>query len=228
MNHVRKSIWVACCAAMACMIGVWALHAGPLDPSAPPASTMKSLQEVYDLTNSTKGAALPAPLIDESTKMFLQVEGIPGESMDANHKGWIEPAAFHWGVSRPGQTFTPAGTPLPVADFGDLTVVKQVDKATPKLFLKCCNGGMIRTLKLEIWPIGTAYKYPLIEYKLGYVIVTQSKPVGANVGASPYLMEEVSFNYSTIEITYNEQDPKSGELKGTVTAGWDRVSNQGI
>jgi type VI secretion system secreted protein Hcp len=227
MRPVRKSVWVACGAAMACLIGVWALHAGPLDPSAPPASTMKSLQEIYDLTNSTKGAALPAPLIARSTALFLQVDYIPGESQDPDHRNWIEPSAFHWGVSRPGQSFPiGAGSPTPAADHADLTIVKEIDKATPKLFLKCCNGGTIPTITLEIWPTGTLYSRPLVVYELSDAIVTSAKPVGANVGSS-YLMEEVSFNYRRIDITYNEFDPKTGTLKGSVKAFWDRQIGKG-
>jgi|GEM_PF-446010 len=229
MKTVRKSVWVAGGAAMACLIGVWALNAGPLDPSAPPASTMKSMQEVYDLTNSTKGAALPAPLIRIGTNLFLQVDGIPGESTDSKHPFWIEPAAFHWGVSRPGRSFPiVAGTPVPVADHGDLTIVKEIDKSTPKLFLKCCNGQVIPTVILEIWPAGgDLYTKPIIKYELTDVIVTSSKPVGANANTgSYYLMEEVSFNYSKIEMTYTEYDA-AGVPRGTVIANWDRQAGSG-
>jgi type VI secretion system secreted protein Hcp len=229
MKTVRKSVWVACGATMACLLlGVWALHAGPLDPSAPPASTMKSLQEVYDLTNSIKGAALPAPLVGGGryTVTFLQVDGIQGESDNPDHKDWIEPSAFHWGVSRPGQSFpTGGGAPAPVADHGDLTIVKEIDKATPKLFLKCCNGGVIATVKLEIWP-PAFYKapVPIVVYELRNVIVTSAKPVGAE-GA--YLMEEVSFNYRRIDMTYNEFNSDGGGLKSTTKATWDRQTNTG-
>lgn len=36
-----------------------------------------------------------------ATDAYLQIEGIKGESMDAEHKGWIEIARLHWGVTQP-------------------------------------------------------------------------------------------------------------------------------
>ena len=229
MKTVRKSVWVACGAAMACLIGVWALNAGPLDPSAPPASTMKSMQELYDLTNSTKGAALPAPLFPIQTDMFLQVAGIPGESVSKGHETWIDAMAFHWGVSRPGRQFPiVAGTPNPVADHGDLTIVKQVDKSSPKLFLACCNGQAFKgEVNFEIWrSAGGVTPSRLLLCRMNNVIITSVKPVGASVGATPYLMEEVSLNYAQIELLYTEIGP-DGKPKPDVIANWDRQLGRG-
>ena len=38
---------------------------------------------------------MPAMAVD----YFLKVDGIPGESVDAKHKGEIDVLAFSWGVS---------------------------------------------------------------------------------------------------------------------------------
>jgi type VI secretion system secreted protein Hcp len=228
MTIVRKSIGIVCGSAAVCLLViVWGLNAGPLDPSAPPASTQKSLQEIYDLTNSTKGAALPAPLFPIQTDMFLQVAGIPGESVGKGHDQWIDAIAFHWGVSRPGRQFPiGGGAPLPVADHADLTIVKQVDKSSPKLFLACCNGQAFKEVIFDIWrPAGGAPSTRLIQYRMNDVIITSVKPVGANVG-SEYLMEEVSFNYAQIEVRYTEIDP-TGKPKGEIFTNWDRQIGRG-
>ncbi|MGE6888400.1 type VI secretion system tube protein Hcp, partial [Serratia bockelmannii] len=34
--------------------------------------------------------------------MFLKVEGINGESKNANHKQWIDVFSFNWGARQPG------------------------------------------------------------------------------------------------------------------------------
>lgn len=226
MTIVRKSVWVVSGVSLVCLlVGVWGLNAGPLDPSAPPASTMKSLQEIYDLTNSTKGAALPAPLVCRQTDMFLWVAGIPGESQDNQHEDWIEAAAFHGGVSRPGRQFPFEGRPpTPVADHADLTVVKGIDKSSPKLFLFCCSGQAIKQVILEIWKPGER-PTRIMEYKLSDVIITSVKPVGSAV-STPYLMEEIAFNYAQIEVTYTPIKP-DGTLDSDSVIRWDRQANTG-
>jgi type VI secretion system secreted protein Hcp len=227
MTIVRKSIGIVCGAVVICLLViVWGLNAGPLDPSAPPASTMKSMQELYDLTNSTKGAALPAPLFGRQTDMFLWVEGIPGECLDIKHRDYIDVVAYHYGVSRPGQQFPVEGVPAtPVAEHADLTVVKPIDKASPKLFLACCNGQHFKQVRFETYRTGESIA-PLIRYILSDVIITSIKPVGASVGASPYLMEEVSFNYAQIELRYTEVGP-DGKPKPEIISKWDRQTNSG-
>ncbi|NLH17294.1 MAG: type VI secretion system tube protein Hcp [Phycisphaerae bacterium] len=226
MTIVRKSVGIVCgMAAVGLLVIVWGLNAGPLDPSAPPASTMKSMQELYDLTNSMKGAALPAPLVSRSTDMFLWVDGIPGESMDDKHRDYIDAMAYHYGVSRPGRSFPTSGAPEPAADHADLTVVKAIDKASPKLFLACCTGQHIKQVRFDVFRPGGA-PTRIIGYTMTDVMITSVKPVGAVVGTA-YLMEEVSFNYAQIEVRYTEIDPATGKPKGDVIASWDRQIGRG-
>lgn len=44
-----------------------------------------------------------------STDLFLKIEGITGESQDANHKGWIGVDSFTWGATQPGNMATGGG-----------------------------------------------------------------------------------------------------------------------
>jgi type VI secretion system secreted protein Hcp len=36
-----------------------------------------------------------------SIDVYLQIDGIKGESMDAGHQGWIEVISAQWGVNQP-------------------------------------------------------------------------------------------------------------------------------
>jgi len=228
MTIVRKSVGIVCgAAAVGLLVIAWGLNAGPLDPSATPASTMKSMQELYDLTNSMKGAALPAPLVSRLTDMFLWVDGIPGESTADKHQDWIDTVAFHWGVSRPGQSFPVQGQPAALAaEHADLTIVKPLDKSSPKLFLACCSGQPIEHVKFHIFKVG-ASPSAIIQFNMTHVVITSVKPVGASIGATPYLMEEITFNYAGIEVLYPETDPKTGAHIRDITASWDRKTNTG-
>ncbi len=225
MRIVRKSVGIVSgIAAVGLFVIVWGLNAGPLEPSAPPASTMRSLQEVYDLTNSLKGAALPVPLYPFQSDLYLLVDGIPGDSQEKDHRDWIDAFAFHWGISRPGQLFPVEGRPpTPVANHADLTIVKRIDKSSPKLFLFCCSGSHIPRVKFEIMRIGERPSRILL-YELEDVIVTSVKPVGATLESS-YLMEEVAFNYAQIKVSYTGVRP-DGTLEHEITAGWDRQENR--
>lgn len=227
MTIVRKSIGIVSGAAAVCLfVIVWGLNAGPLDPSAPPASTMKSMQELYDLTNSTKGASLPAPLVSRLTDMFLWVDGIPGESTDDKHRDYIDVAAYHYGVSRPGQQFpVDVRPPTPVANHADLTVVKQIDRASPKLFLACCSGQHFKQVRFDVFRPGGA-PTRIIGYTMTDVIITSVKPVGSSIGDTPYLMEEISFNYAQIEVRYTPIKP-DGTPNADIVVRWDRQTNTG-
>lgn len=33
--------------------------------------------------------------------VYLQIDGIKGESADSAHQGWIEVTSAHWGVTQP-------------------------------------------------------------------------------------------------------------------------------
>src|SRR5512141_296981 len=67
---------------------------------------------------------------------FLKIDGVPGESSDDKHKDWIEVLSYSWGVSQPssGSASTAGGATAERANFSDFSVVKALDKASPKLF----------------------------------------------------------------------------------------------
>ena len=44
-----------------------------------------------------------------STAMFMNIEGIPGESTDDNHKDWIEVESFSSGIINPTGGFVQSG-----------------------------------------------------------------------------------------------------------------------
>jgi type VI secretion system secreted protein Hcp len=33
--------------------------------------------------------------------VYLQIDGIKGESQDSKHQGWIECSSVHWGIHQP-------------------------------------------------------------------------------------------------------------------------------
>ncbi|MDT8273411.1 MAG: type VI secretion system tube protein Hcp [Desulfomonilia bacterium] len=159
---------------------------------------------------------------------FLKIEGIPGESTDDKHKDWIEILSYSHGLSQPGSGSVSSGGSRSAerCDHQDFSIVKALDKSSPKLALFCCNGQHIKEVKLELCrAVGDKQKY--MEYKLSDVIVSSVRPGGSSQGGETLPLEEVSFNYGKIDWTYTETDHKTGKPKGDVKAYWDLSSNKG-
>ena len=159
---------------------------------------------------------------------FLKIDGVPGESTDDKHADWIELLSFSHGVSQPGSGSVSSGGARSAerCDHQDFSVVKSLDKASPKLKLFCCNGKHVASIKMELCR-ATESKQKYMEYVLSDVIVSSVRPGGSSEGGEALPLEEVSFNYGKIEWIYTETDHKTGKPAGDVKAEWDLVTNKG-
>ena len=157
---------------------------------------------------------------------FLQVDGIPGESTDSAHGDWIEVLSYSSGVSQTASASASSGggASSERADFADFSIVKTLDKASPKLAAACSDGTHIATVILELCRAG-GEKLKYMEYKLTNCIVSSVRPGGSAQGAETLPLEEVSFNYGMIEWTYTQQKREDGSGGGNVAAGWDLQAN---
>ena len=157
---------------------------------------------------------------------FLKVEGIPGESTDDKHADWIEIISYSAGVSQTASASASSGGGASAerADFQDFSVVKALDKASPKLAVACADGTHIPTVTLELCRAG-GDKLKYMEYKLSNCIVSSHHPGGSAGGAETLPLEEVSFNYGKIEWTYTQQKRADGSGGGNVAGGWDLEKN---
>ena len=159
---------------------------------------------------------------------FLKIEGIDGECTDDAHDKWIELLSFSHGLSQPasGSASSGGGRSAERCDHQDFSVVKTLDKASPKLNLFCCNGTHIGEIKMELCRAAES-KEKYMEYVMNNVIVSSVRPGGSAQGGEALPLEEVCFNYGKIEWTYTETDHKTGKPKGDVKAHWDLTTNKG-
>lgn len=159
---------------------------------------------------------------------FLKISTIPGESTDDKHKDWIEILSFSHGVSQlsSGSVSSGGARSSQRSDHQDFSVVKALDKASPKLFYACCNGEHIPEITVELCR-ATGEKQKYMSYKLFDVIVSSARPGGSAQGGEALPLEEVSFNYGKIELVYTATDHKTGKAAGDVKAHWDLVANKG-
>ena len=169
-----------------------------------------------------------------SVDSFLDIDGIDGESTEDNHEDWIEVLGFEWGVSQPsGSNYSSGGRTSGRADFQDFTVVKYLDKASPKLALHVANGQIIPKVELEL--IRAEGNGVYMKYELQDVLVTSVRNMGGTeketggempipTGERP--IEEVTFAYGRIKWTYTEYD-ELGNPQGNIESQWNLETNTG-
>ena len=155
---------------------------------------------------------------------FLKIEEIPGESTDAGHEEWIELLSYSHGVSQPVSGAVSSGGSLSAerCDHQDFSIVKTLDKASPKLNLFCCNGQKLDKVSVELCRAG-GDKQKYMEYIMTEAIVTSVRPGGSAQGGEALPLEEVSFKYGKIEWIYTPT--KASE--GAIPAWWNLSDNTG-
>jgi len=151
---------------------------------------------------------------------FLKLDGIPGESTDAKHKGEIDVLAFSWGVSQAGSSGRGVGVSAGKAIFEDLLVVARTSKASPKLWQACATGQHLKTAVLVCRKAGKA---PLEFLKITLTDVTiTSYEIDSSDEDLP--LDQVALAFAKVETEYVSVDPK-GKAQPPVTTAWDLKKN---
>ena len=165
-------------------------------------------------------AALLAALPTAASDYFLMLDGIKGESLDKLHRDAIEIHSFSLGVSNSG-TLVSGGGGAGKATFSDISVLKNLDKASPLLYLHCAQGKHIPSATLFLRKSGeNPLEYFVI--KLTDVIVSSVQTSGSSGGGVP--TESLSLNFRTIEFTYTPQKA-DGSADAPIKTGWDIATN---
>jgi type VI secretion system secreted protein Hcp len=153
---------------------------------------------------------------------FLKIDGIPGESADAKHKGEINLESFSWGETSPGGGGMGGGGGAGKVQMQDLVVTMLVSKASPKLMLACATGKHYKEAVLTVRKAGKSQQEYLI-IKLKDIIVTSYQTGGS--AQSDVVVDQAALGFSTIQMDYRPQKA-DGSLDATIKAGWDLKQNK--
>jgi type VI secretion system secreted protein Hcp len=155
--------------------------------------------------------------------MFLKLDGVTGESKDKAHSGEIEIESFNWGATQLGASSHGTGAGAGKVSMNDFSFVMRTNSASPTLFLFCANGKHISQATLTCRKAGGTQENFLV-VSFGDCLISNYQTGGAQSTEVP--VDQISLNYSKIEIDYLAQDAK-GITKSAGKKWWDMKTNTG-
>src|SRR5262245_29081293 len=97
----------------------------------------------------TLALVIPLRAQNPTSLFFLNVQGIAGESQQPEHQGEIDVFAFKLGVTQRGISDFGGGAGAGKSQFQPVIIYKNVDAASPALFLACATGKSIPKVQLK-------------------------------------------------------------------------------
>ena len=184
-----------------------AMAQGPLDPTSPPAPSMRTLDQIYNAIATSAPAAVgtaglvtlpptavpPLPHGATDAALYLDLDGddIPGDNpnISVGRENSIYVLAYGNSVSRPAE-----GGPLTLAPIG---ILKPIDRSSPLLLrgvvLNQPAQGEIRFFRLNTMGTGATEHFYSVHFSNGRIIRHEQVMPG---------YELVVFTYGSIEWTY--------------------------
>ena len=146
---------------------------------------------------------------------FLELEGVDGEAKDATYGGKIKVLGWSWGGNQPGgmDAITGGGMGTASVSFHELSVSKDVDKASPTLWQKMTHGDHIPTGKIVSRKAGgTPLDYVIIEMKQVYIVNVSLAAGGGNL-----VQETISLAFKEFNLKYV---PQKTDGSGDAAVEW--------
>lgn len=157
--------------------------------------------------------------------VYLQIDGIKGESMDDKHRDWIECTSVNWGVSQPrsATASTGGGHTAERCEHKEVVFTKLADLASPILLQTCSAGKTIPKAKLEFMRAdGQGERIKYFEIELENVLIGSIAPT---VKEGSIIQETVGLKFSKIKWKYTQQKVTGG-AGGNTSGGWDLATNK--
>ena len=157
--------------------------------------------------------------------VYLQIEGIKGESADADHLGWIEVDSATWGVTQPksATASTAGGHTAERCEHRTIAVSKLADLASPLLMQTCSSGRTLPRAKLEFMRAdGEGNRVKYYEVELENVLVASIHQL---VSGGSILHDSIGLRFSRVKWKYTQQKI-SGGSGGNTCGGWDLSTNR--
>jgi type VI secretion system secreted protein Hcp len=156
-----------------------------------------------------------------SIDIFLKIDDVKGESLDATHRDEIELQSWHWSMSQRGSAHAGSGSGTGKVSVGDLAFTKYTDLSTPTLLKMCCAGKHFRAAVLIVRKAG---KTPLEYVKLTMNDGVVSSMHFGEERSDDRMTETVTLNFASFSYEYRTQRA-DGTAGGVIPASWHIARN---
>jgi type VI secretion system secreted protein Hcp len=157
--------------------------------------------------------------------VYLQIDGIKGESTDSTHQDWIECKSVQFEVMQPksATASTGGGHTAERCEHLDIVLTKVADLSSPLLLQNCSAGKTIANAKFEFMRAdGSGERIKYYEITLQNVIISNVAP---SIVPGDILNESVGLKYSKVTWKYTQQKA-SGGAAGNTSGSWDLSLNK--
>lgn len=157
--------------------------------------------------------------------IFVNYDGIKGESSDTGHKDWMDVDSIGWQVGRKisSNTSTRGDRESSNATITDLLIVRHLDSATPKLFIEsCCGTGKDVTIHLTKTGKGSGTDV-YMEYKLKNALISHYQ-VEAESQDVERPVEKLTISFVDVEVKYTPYD-EDGNAESPISVGFNTATN---
>jgi type VI secretion system secreted protein Hcp len=153
--------------------------------------------------------------------IYMKLEGIPGDVTASGHENEIELLTVQFGVSQTGLREAGGKASARRSSLSTISIIKSLDKASPKLFLACATGQHIDSAVLTLAQPLNGALYEFLKITLTDVFISSYQV--SSGGDLP--TESVSFSYSKIEYKYFPKTP-GGQILPPITVTFDVLKNK--
>jgi type VI secretion system secreted protein Hcp len=158
-----------------------------------------------------------------AVEIFFKLDGVEGEALAKGHEKEIEVFSFSLGASNPSSVAFGTGSGAGKVDISSMSLQKQVDNASAKLFQFCCSGKHVASGKLTVREAGGDAPVEYYVLDLTEVFVDSVSWGGAAGGGKP--SESVALSFKAIKMTYLPQNA-DGSKGSKQEASWDIKVNK--
>ena len=159
---------------------------------------------------------------------YIQIDGVKGQSVDKDHKDWIEIISYTHNLSQPINNPTSGSTGRRAqgrAEWEDLKITKQQDKSSPFLAHLCASGNYIKKAELHLMAAGAAGANTRNKYmKITIEDVYLAKFDSRLESGSNRPIEDVSLSFGKIKWEFTPD--AASKTEAAIIKGWDRDTNQ--
>jgi type VI secretion system secreted protein Hcp len=142
----------------------------------------------------------------ERDTAYVKIGDIKGGSLDTTHYEWIEALYIGYAISQ--NTISKAGRLSSKPDFSELTIIKDVDPATPYLAAACAKGKKIGQVEIHFTQALPDRRATYMRMVLKDVIVAGVTPMSIRGDGRSIHVEEVSLGYDRVEWEYTTFDER--------------------